>query len=504
MKKSLLSLILSFCLFGHSFAQWQKANLPASNAILSLAVDYATSYVYAGSEGNGVYLSADTGATWKTANTGLPANLNVSNILIQNKNIFLATNDGVYLSANKGIRWEQAGLKSILVNSFTSYSSGDTTFLYAGTEKGIYLTKNNGQSWSIFAFPGFGVSAVLSVGSANFYAGKETGGLDYYADYHKNWVTDACITSNTIIKSLNINMLGASDSYTFLTPATNHGAYYIDSKGNWVPIKGGLSSDTIVNTIISTPDMLRSRNYGYFSIYNIALAGTGTTIDKGNVYSNGGVPGYYNWTALSTGIDGEVKALAIQRNIVFAGGSSLWVLNSDMKYLDVSDSIGVMPAVGDTATFKIITNDSWFILNSTNDKWITFSPSVGTGDATITVTATPNNTNNMRLGSMSINAQNQSPVYFYQAPANTTGIDNPSNTNITIYPVPVKDDLVISFPNQSDNTRFAISNLSGMELLAAQLTGNTTKVNMSGFNPGVYVLKIYSGDTCITRKIIKQ
>ncbi|MBK6283641.1 MAG: T9SS type A sorting domain-containing protein [Draconibacterium sp.] len=27
---------------------------------------------------------------------------------------------------------------------------------------------------------------------------------------------------------------------------------------------------------------------------------------------------------------------------------------------------------------------------------------------------------------------------------------------------------------------------------------------MSGFNPGVYVLKIYSGNTCITRKIIKQ
>jgi hypothetical protein len=88
MKKSLLSLILSLFLFGQSFGQWQKANLPASNAILSLAVDYSTSYVYAGSAGNGVYLSADTGATWSTANTGLPANLNVLKILIQNKNIF--------------------------------------------------------------------------------------------------------------------------------------------------------------------------------------------------------------------------------------------------------------------------------------------------------------------------------------------------------------------------------------------------------------------------------
>jgi hypothetical protein len=501
MKKSLLSLILSLFLFGHSFGQWQKAKLPAGNAILSLAVDYATSYVYAGSEGNGVYISADTGATWKTANTGLPANLNVWNILIKNKNIFLATNDGVYTSANNGTSWQQEGLKGVLVKSLTCYIV-DTVYLYAGTEKGIYLSKNNGVSWSLFAFPDTGINAVLSNGAAHFYAGKETGGLVYYADYHRNWATDTGIKSNITIKSLNINMLGASESYTFLTAATNHGAYYLDNKGNWVPIKGGLSSDTIVNTIISTPDMLRSRFYGYFSIYNIALAGTGT--DKGNVYSIGGVPGYYKWTALSTGIDGGVNALAIQRNTVFAGGSSLWVLNSDMKYLDVSDSIGVMPATGDTATFKIITNDSWFILNNTNDKWITFSPTEGKGDATITVTATPNHTTNMRLGGISINAQNQSMVYFYQAPANTTGIDNASKTNVTIYPVPVNDELVISFPNQPNNTRFAIYNLSGVELLASQLTGSVTKVNMNGFKPGVYVLKIYSGNTCTTQKIIKE
>ena len=231
MKKSLLLVLFCLCLFGQTFGQWQKAQLPANNAILSLTVDYATSYVYAGSAGNGVYLSVDTGDNWSTTNTGLPTNLNVWNILIQNKNIFLATNDGVYKSANNGSTWEQAGLKSVLVKSLTCYNSGDTTFLYSGTEKGIYLSKNNGLNWSLFAFPDTGISAVLSTGTANFYAGKETGGLDYYADYHRNWVTDTGISSNTIVKSLNINMLGASGSYIFLTAATNHGAYYIDNKG---------------------------------------------------------------------------------------------------------------------------------------------------------------------------------------------------------------------------------------------------------------------------------
>ncbi|MBK6283644.1 MAG: T9SS type A sorting domain-containing protein [Draconibacterium sp.] len=70
--------------------------------------------------------------------------------------------------------------------------------------------------------------------------------------------------------------------------------------------------------------------------------------------------------------------------------------------------------------------------------------------------------------------------------------------------MPVKDELVISYPNQPVNTRFVLYNLSGVEMITSRLTGNTTKVNMSGFNPGVYVLKIYLGNTCVTRKIMKQ
>jgi hypothetical protein len=188
------------------------------------------------------------------------------------------------------------------------------------------------------------------------------------------------------------------------------------------------------------------------------------------------------------------------RNIVFAGGSSLWVLKSDIKYLYASKPRDTMKAAGDTATFKLLTNDSWFIRTGTD--WLTFSPNTGTGDATITVIVKPNNTNNMRVGFAMINAS--STLFFEQAAANTTDIDNPSSANITIYPVPVKDEMVISFSNQSGNTRFAIYSLSGVEMLASQLTGNTTKVTMSGFKPGVYVLKIYSQNTCTTRKIIKQ
>ena len=500
MKKSLLLVLLSLFLFGQSFGQWQKAKLPANNAILSLAVDYSTSYVYAGSAGNGVYLSSDTGATWKTANTGLPANLNVSNILIKNKIIFLATSDGVYSSANNGNSWQQAGLKGVLVNSLT-FNSYDTTF-YAGTEKGIYLSKYNGLSWSIYAFPNQGVSSLYSYGIA-LYAGMSAGGLNYYTNYRKIWaVADTGITNKTIVKTINTYGYSGFAGLNLVVNSpligTDHGLYVEKSKGNWVQVNNGLGPDTIVNSIISAFDMY---NQGYNPIYFASLIVTGK--DTGNVYSHHNPAAGYYWSSLNTGIDGSVNTLAMYRNIIFAGGSSLWVLKSDLKYLYASNITSWTPAVGDTTTFKLFTNnnDFWFI-QTTND-WLTFSPNTGTGDATITVTVAPNNTNSIRFGFARINASG-TMLSIYQDAANTTGIDNVVNANITIYPVPVKDEMVISFPNQAGNTRFAISNLSGVEMLASQLTGNTTKVNMSGFNPGVYVLKIYSGNTCTTKKIIKQ
>lgn len=504
MKKSLILVLICLFLFGHTFGQWQKAKLPANNAILSLAVDYSTSYVYAGSAGNGVYLSADTGSTWNTANTGLPANLNVWNILLFNKNIFLATDDGVYSSANNGSNWKQAGLKGVLVNSLTCYNSGDTTLLYAGTEKGIYLSKNNGQSWSMYAFSGSGVSALFSNGPVIFYAGMTNGGLNYYTDYHKIWAAaDTGITTHTMVKSLDFGptwipgLIDEENRSNTPVIGTNQGVYVENGKGNWVQANNGLASDTVVNSIISTHDIANS---GFTPIRLPILAGTGN--GTGNVYQFNSSVQSYSWNALATGIDGSVNALAMYRNLVFAGGSCLWILKSDLKYTYLLDSIGVLSASGDTATIKIITTDFWWI--ECSDSWLTFSPNTATGDATITVTAAPNNTGSWRAGTARINATSLW-IYFYQAPGNPTGIGNISGANISICPVPVKDDLVISFPNQPDNTHFAIYNLSGVELLASQLTGNTTKVNMSGFNPGVYILKIVSDKQVIaSQKIIKQ
>jgi ligand-binding sensor domain-containing protein len=488
MKKSLLLVLFCLFLFGTGFAQWQKAKLPANNAILSLAVDYSTSYVYAGTEGNGVYLSADTGATWHTANTGLPANLSVWKILFQNKNIFLATNDGVYTSVNNGISWQQSGLNGVLVNCLANCNYNDTPFLYAGTEKGIYQSKNNGIDWALYAFPNQGVRTMITNG-VSFYAGMMAGGLNYYEDYRKIWAAaDTGITTKTMVKCISVGnhqFLGSGSDDPII--GTDHGVYVEKSTGNWSRPNDGLDSNTIVNSI-----------FCQLNQFMRILIGTGN--DPGNVYVG------YTYdeplSALSTGIDGNVNTLDMYRNIVFAGGSSLWVLKSDIPYIHLFYQNKLMQATGDSVTIKILTSEHWWFTNKTD--WITISPDEGIGDGTMTITAAPNNTNFVRVGFVKEFGGGQVELSIYQDAANTTGIENASSANVTIYPVPVKDDLVISFPNQIGNIRFVLYNLSGVQLLASTLTANTTKVNMSGFKAGVYVLKIYSGNTCINRKIVKQ
>lgn len=502
MKKSLLLVLFILFMFITGFAQWQKAKLPAGNAILSLALDYATSYVYAGSAGNGVYVSADTGTTWSTANTGLPANLNVWNILVQNRNVLISTDSGIYLTVNNGLNWEQAGMKGVRVKSLTCYNAGDTIFWYAGTEKGIYISKNNRLSWSIYALSGSGVSTLFSWGIA-LYAGMTDGGLEYSTNYRRIWeAADTGITYQTQVKSFDFD-------YSLYIPGisgvrqgspvvgTNQGVFVEKSNGNWVKVNNGLGTDTVVNSIISRQDI---GNSGFFPITCPILAGTGK--DIGNVYLFYSNYKSYNWSPLATGIDGSVNALALYRNLIFAGGSGLWSLKSDLKYLYLLDTLGLIPTTGDTATIKIFSNDSWWISTYQYD-WLTFSPNQGTGDATITVTVVPNTTNAWRMGSAMINA-NGSLLYFYQDGGTALGINKALSKNVTIYPMPVKDEMVISFPNQPDHTRIAIYNLSGVKLLASQLTGNTTKVNMSEFNPGIYILKIVSDKQVIaSQKIIK-
>jgi len=82
------------------------------------------------------------------------------------------------------------------------------------------------------------------------------------------------------------------------------------------------------------------------------------------------------------------------------------------------------------------------------------------------------------------------------------GIDDYATNSITIYPNPVNDILNIS----ADETINSVSilNILGQELYKSNVDALNTAIDLSEYAIGTYFVKVYVGDSVITKKIFKQ
>ena len=64
--KSFISIIFFILIFhGSSFAQWENTNLPSTVKVNTLAI--SDSNIFAGTDGDGIFLSTDNGKNWMIA-----------------------------------------------------------------------------------------------------------------------------------------------------------------------------------------------------------------------------------------------------------------------------------------------------------------------------------------------------------------------------------------------------------------------------------------------------
>jgi hypothetical protein len=120
-------------------------SVPSGNNIFSIAVKPGTlNYtIFAGTR-NGVMRSTDSGASFQSANNGIPANSWVRDLEIDSSGIIAAaTTNGLFISTNNGDLWEQAtGIPAsdttvtlIYDYPLTSEDGGDPR-LYMGSQNG--------------------------------------------------------------------------------------------------------------------------------------------------------------------------------------------------------------------------------------------------------------------------------------------------------------------------------------------------------------------------------
>ncbi len=88
-------------------------------------------------------------------------------------------------------------------------------------------------------------------------------------------------------------------------------------------------------------------------------------------------------------------------------------------------------------------------------------------------------------------------------PGTLSNNDFLKNSNITVSPNPADDELIITSGLDTTGT-LEVFNILGKSVLFTEVNNLNTKLNVSNFSAGVYILKIKSGNSFITKKFIKD
>jgi photosystem II stability/assembly factor-like uncharacterized protein len=134
---------------------WSEVSSEITSFTLDLAVDPKdTATVYAGTAGSGVFKSRNRGKTW--AATGPELQNTAVRCLALDPNrpgtIYAGTDGGVFVSANSGGSWKLAGAGLPRAVTYALGVHARTNRIFAGTAAGLFVSDTGAKSWK--RFPG--------------------------------------------------------------------------------------------------------------------------------------------------------------------------------------------------------------------------------------------------------------------------------------------------------------------------------------------------------------
>jgi ligand-binding sensor domain-containing protein len=274
-------------------AQWVPTNGP--NGVDIRCVAPSGPNLFAGTYGNGVYLSTNNGASWTAFNTDLPPYRYINTLAVDGANLYAGTVSGVFVSTDNGTSW--------------SAGTGMTgTNLFAGTwDTGVFISTNNGASWTAVN-TGLTMLIVfsLAVSGTNLFVGlDERAGVFRSTNNGTSWTAARTGLTNGYIFSLAING-------TNLFAGTYEGVFLSTDNGtSWTMVNSGVPVD-------SHGDYPRVP----------ALAVSGTNVFAGT-YGNGVFLSTNNgisWTPVNTGLPFPyIDNLAVDDANLYCGSNGMGV-----------------------------------------------------------------------------------------------------------------------------------------------------------------------------------
>ena len=86
----------------------------------------------------------------------------------------------------------------------------------------------------------------------------------------------------------------------------------------------------------------------------------------------------------------------------------------------------------------------------------------------------------------------------------TVGVDHyvsPKESNYAVYPNPAVNQCFVTANTESESSLCQLFDLSGRMVLQTTLTSGVNTLNLTGFTPGYYLLKITDDKTVVTKKL---
>ena len=274
---------------GDHGSTWTTIGKPSTSKpynMQHIAVDSSNpDKVFAGTWGQGIFISTDRGATWSapTMLTG-PADLGVAVAIhpTDNKSVYVGTSKGeIYRTADAGDNWTRlANLGT--GNGYQSLITGlvidplHPATIFASNLDGIYKTTDGGVTWQTIT-TGLTDSRIISLAvdpknPDRVYAGTSNSrprnitdgtGMFYSANGGASWShvsgLPAAPIPSIVVNALNPNVIYAA--------AIGYGIYKsVDAGASWTQVNSGLESQGCVYTLAADP-----RNP------DVAYAGTSNT-----------------------------------------------------------------------------------------------------------------------------------------------------------------------------------------------------------------------------------
>jgi len=181
--------------------------------------------------------------------------------------------------------------------------------------------------------------------------------------------------------------------------------------------------------------------------------------------------------------------------------------SAESAYLEISPPVRSVSSKPDSTTFTIISNIDWS--GSENSEWLSTSRS---NDTLLTVYFDENTSVDDRSAILTFSGAG---VFSQTASIDQKGafpaaiINRAENQQLTIYPNPTSDKIFLK-SSSAINSEVLISLFDGSgKLLYSRsidkiLSDESIEIDISSFNPGVYILQLNHSNSFIVKKVLKH